>query len=66
MDIPIDLPFLGQLGVLYREDPLRDNGRDNDVNECICEKRAEDFVDVEGKSREMEVVCERLYGFTEP
>lgn len=66
MDIPINLPLPGQLGVFHRKEPFRDRGREDDIDECICEKGADDFVNMERKCREVEVVRERLYGFTEP
>ena len=66
MDVPIALPLLGQLGIPDREHPLRNGWCEDDMDECVSEKRADDFVDVEGESREVEVICERLYSLTEP
>ena len=66
MDVPVDLPFLGQLGVPDRKEPFGENGCDDDMDECICEKGADDFVDMEGKSGEVDIVGEGLHGFAEP
>ena len=66
MDIPIDLPLPGQLGVLVREYAPRYDGAEDEMDEGVPKKRADNFMDMYGKSREVDEICERLYSFTEP
>lgn len=66
MYIPVDLPRSSELAIMDWEEPTRENGRDYEVDKCVSEERPENFVNVEGQRRQMEVVGEGLGSFLEP
>jgi hypothetical protein len=66
MDIPVDLSFPAELAVLVRKQALGDNRCNHDVDESVCEKRTEYFMDMKREGSEPEVIGERLYSLTEP
>jgi len=66
MDVPVDLPFRRELRIFDGEYALRELRRENMVDECVSEERDEHFVHMQRECREVEIVGERLDGFTEP